>query len=200
VGQPDLLGIGVGDPDGGRDPLLEQVREGPDDLLIGDVGGGAVGVEQVDGVDAERPGGLVGALLEMVRLVVDPPGRLAVGEVAEVPDLGRDGDLRLVPGPGAQRLGGQLLAVLRGVPGGVVGPGGVDMGDAGVQGVVDDADRGGPVGASLDRQRHVAVGDGAGLVGAELAVLHRILLTNGRRGLRRPPDPTRPPVVELMEK
>src|SRR5690606_32954720 len=90
--------------------------------------------------------------------------------------LGRDEDVGGVAAVRGERLGDERLVVADLVGVEVVGVGGVDEGDAGVQGGVDGRHRAGAVRATLDGHRHAAEPDRTHPHVPDAALLHVILL------------------------
>jgi hypothetical protein len=84
--------------------LLDQLLDGPGDLLDRHVGVDAVLVEQVDPVGAQPPQRVVYARADCLRAAVEPG--LAAGAEEVEAELGRDHDLLAY---GFERLADQLL-------------------------------------------------------------------------------------------
>lgn len=129
----DLLDGGVGDTGLLRHALVHQLLDGFDGLVVRHLRIGAVEVQQVNGVHAERQCALLAATNQVLRATVHIPRGAAVGEVAEVAHLGGHQHLVLRPLPGLKGLAHQLFTGLFFAAGAVVGPSGVDVTAAGVQ-------------------------------------------------------------------
>ena len=136
-------------------------------------------VEQVNRVDAERERALLAALDQVFGAPVHVPGGAAVGEVAEMTDLGGDGDLVLRAVPRGHGLADQLFAGLLFAAGAVVGPSRVEVTTAGVECGVDGLDALIVAEVVLDGQRHFAEADGGGAERTEVAVQYHVHLLDG---------------------
>ena len=93
----DLLDGGVGDTGLLRHALVHQLLDGFDGLVVRHLRIGAVEVQQVNGVHAERQCALLAATNQVLRATVHIPRGAAVGEVAEVAHLGGHQHLVLRP-------------------------------------------------------------------------------------------------------
>ena len=129
----DLLDGSVGDAGLLRHALVHQLLDGFDGLVVRHLRIGAVEVQQVNGVHAERQCALLATTNQVLRATVHIPRGAAVGEVAEMTDLGGDGDLVLRAVPRGHGLADQLFAGLLLLTGGVIRPRGVDMTAASIQ-------------------------------------------------------------------
>ena len=142
-----------------------------DRVLVGHGRVGPVELVEPDGVDAEAAQGRLAGLPQVVRRAVEGPAAVAGTQVAA---LGGDQHLGGVGAVGGQGPGDQGLVVADLVGADVVGVGGVDEGDAGVERGVDGGDGAGLLGSALDRHRHAAESEGADLGVADLALVHAV--------------------------
>ncbi len=151
MGAADIGGARLRQADEAHLAGLDQPRHGADDLLDRHRGVDPVLVEQVDVVEAEAPQRGVDHLTDVLGAAVDAGG-LAVRADAEA-ELGRHHD--------AVAAAFQGLAEQRLVGEGPVDLGGVEIGDAELEGAVDRGDRFGVVRRAVGlAHAHAAEADG----------------------------------------
>ena len=177
--RPDLLGVGVGQPDVGDLAAVGDLLDGADDLVVGHLRVGAVVLPQGQLLDAEALEAVVDGTTEVLGRAVGLPAA-AVG--ADVAALGGEehpvADAELVEDRGDQAL---VLALGAGalLVAGAVGVGGVEERHARVERGGDGVDELlAGLGAGLV-EGHQAETDRADLGGSESACLHAADPTGG---------------------
>jgi hypothetical protein len=164
MGATDRRGGGLAEPQVADLPRLHELGHRADGLLDRDLGIDAVLVVEVDVIDAEPPEGCVARLVDVLRRSVD--AEVGPALVADVAELGGEHDLVTTP---LDCLADEPFVGER-----AVHVGGVEEGDAEVEGAMDRRDRLCIVAPGVEvGHAHAAEAEGGdGERGAERTLLH----------------------------